>query len=216
MRLFVSALVLALTGGLLTSAGAAPAGATHSAPAEPVFTREHRVPLADGGELLVTETFSARCWLRHPRRAVLFLAGSAFHGNHFSIPVAGYDGAAQAARRGMFAFTVNTLGETRLSVRDEDAEEAVRIIEAHREQVPGGLVVPLPQQFDALESRLGYRFRDRGLLAYHMNDVYHALKDLEAYLKIARMTEQDDEGRKETEQVWEHVKTLRRRAAQMN
>ena len=58
--------------------------------------------------------------------------------------------------------------------------------------------------------------RDRGLLAYHMNDVYHALKDLEAYLKIARLTEQDEEQRKETEQVWEHVKTLRRRAAQMN
>lgn len=58
--------------------------------------------------------------------------------------------------------------------------------------------------------------RDRGLLAYHMNDVYHALRDLEAYLRIARLTEQDEEQRKETEQVWEHVKTLRRRAAQMN
>lgn len=58
--------------------------------------------------------------------------------------------------------------------------------------------------------------RDRGLLAYHMNDVYHALRDLEAYLKMARLTEQDEDERKETEQVWEHVKTLRRRAAQMN
>jgi len=58
--------------------------------------------------------------------------------------------------------------------------------------------------------------RDRGLLAYHMNDVYHALKDLEEYLKMARLTEQDEEERKETEQVWEHVKTLRRRAAQLN
>ena len=58
--------------------------------------------------------------------------------------------------------------------------------------------------------------RDRGLLAYHMNDVYHALRDLEAYLKMARLTEQDEDERKETEQVWEHVKTLRRRAAQLN
>jgi pimeloyl-ACP methyl ester carboxylesterase len=41
---------------------------------------------------------------------VLFLAGSAFRGNHFSIPAAGYDGTAQAARRGMFAFTVDYLG----------------------------------------------------------------------------------------------------------
>jgi regulator of sirC expression with transglutaminase-like and TPR domain len=58
--------------------------------------------------------------------------------------------------------------------------------------------------------------RDRGLLAYHMNDVFHALKDLEQYLKMARLVEQDEEQRKETEQVWEHVKTLRRRAAQLN
>ncbi len=58
--------------------------------------------------------------------------------------------------------------------------------------------------------------RDRGLLAYHMNDVFHALRDLEEYLKMARLTEQDEDERKETEQVWEHVKTLRRRAAQMN
>ncbi|MCC7033652.1 MAG: transglutaminase family protein [Acidobacteria bacterium] len=58
--------------------------------------------------------------------------------------------------------------------------------------------------------------RDRGLLAYHMNDVYHALRDLEAYLGMARLADQDEEQRKETEQVWEHVKTLRRRAAQLN
>ena len=58
--------------------------------------------------------------------------------------------------------------------------------------------------------------RDRGLLAYHLNDVFHALKDLEQYLKMARLVEQDEEQRKETEQVWDHVKTLRRRAAQLN
>ncbi|MBM3807430.1 MAG: tetratricopeptide repeat protein [Acidimicrobiia bacterium] len=58
--------------------------------------------------------------------------------------------------------------------------------------------------------------RDRGLLAYHMNDFSHALRDLEEYLKVARLAEQDDDQRKETEQVWEHVKTLRRRVAQLN
>ena len=77
----------------------------------------------------------------------------------------------------MFAFTVSTLGETRLSVRDEEAEEAVRIIEAHREQVPGGLVVPLPQQFDALEARLGYRFKDRGLLEHALTHKSKAHED---------------------------------------
>ncbi len=58
--------------------------------------------------------------------------------------------------------------------------------------------------------------RDRGLLAYHMNDFSHALRDLEAYLKLARLSEQDEDQKKETEQVWEHVKTLRRRVAQLN
>jgi regulator of sirC expression with transglutaminase-like and TPR domain len=60
--------------------------------------------------------------------------------------------------------------------------------------------------------------RDRGLLAYHMNDFSHALRDLEEYLKVARLSDeqQDDEQKKETEQVWEHVKTLRRRVAQLN
>jgi len=58
--------------------------------------------------------------------------------------------------------------------------------------------------------------RDRGLLAYHMNDFSHALRDLEEYLKVARLSEQDEDQKKETEQVWEHVKTLRRRVAQLN
>jgi regulator of sirC expression with transglutaminase-like and TPR domain len=58
--------------------------------------------------------------------------------------------------------------------------------------------------------------RDRGLLAYHMSDFSHALRDLEDYLKLARLSEQDDDQKKETEQVWEHVKTLRRRVAQLN
>ena len=59
--------------------------------------------------------------------------------------------------------------------------------------------------------------KDRGLLAYNMNDFSHALRDFEEYLKLARLSEQgDSEDRKETEQVWEHVKTLRRRVAQLN
>ena len=58
--------------------------------------------------------------------------------------------------------------------------------------------------------------RDRGLLAYHMSDFAHALRDLEEYLKLARLSDQDEDEKKETEQVWEHVKTLRRRVAQLN
>lgn len=58
--------------------------------------------------------------------------------------------------------------------------------------------------------------RDRGLLAYHMNDFPAALKDLEEYLKLSRPVEVDEDQRKEHEQVWEHVKALRRRVASLN
>jgi regulator of sirC expression with transglutaminase-like and TPR domain len=58
--------------------------------------------------------------------------------------------------------------------------------------------------------------RDRGLLAYHMNDFAQALKDLEEYLKLARREGADEDEKKEAEQIWEHVKTLRRRVAQLN
>jgi hypothetical protein len=33
---------------------------------------------------------------------------------------------------------------------------------------------------------------------------------------MARLTDQDDDDRKESAQIWEHVKTLRRRQAQLN
>ena len=58
--------------------------------------------------------------------------------------------------------------------------------------------------------------RDRGLLAYHLNDVTGALRDLQTYLKLSSMTELDSEAREEHEQIWEHVKTLRRRVAALN
>jgi regulator of sirC expression with transglutaminase-like and TPR domain len=58
--------------------------------------------------------------------------------------------------------------------------------------------------------------RDRGLLAYHLNDVSGALRDLQTYLKLSSMSELDKESRDEHEQIWEHVKTLRRRVASLN
>jgi regulator of sirC expression with transglutaminase-like and TPR domain len=58
--------------------------------------------------------------------------------------------------------------------------------------------------------------RDRGLLAYHMNDFPAALRDLEEYLKLARHGEGDEDQKKDNAQVWEHVKALRRRVASLN
>jgi regulator of sirC expression with transglutaminase-like and TPR domain len=58
--------------------------------------------------------------------------------------------------------------------------------------------------------------RDRGLLAFHLNDFTAALRDLQTYLKIASMGEIDEKAREEHQQLWEHVKTLRRRVASLN
>jgi len=58
--------------------------------------------------------------------------------------------------------------------------------------------------------------RDRGLLAYHLNDVSGALRDLQTYLKLSSMSDMDKDAREEYAQIWEHVKTLRRRVASLN
>jgi regulator of sirC expression with transglutaminase-like and TPR domain len=58
--------------------------------------------------------------------------------------------------------------------------------------------------------------RDRGLLAYQLKDFSAALRDLQAYLKLSASAPLDDEQRVEHEQIWEHVKTLRRRVATLN
>lgn len=77
--------------------------------------------------------------------------------------------------------------------------------------------------------------RDRGLLAYHLHDFAGALRDLEEYLRLAPRAgaadeadgfqeaeaageagdEGDDEG-DDSAQIWEHVKTLRKRVAGFN
>jgi regulator of sirC expression with transglutaminase-like and TPR domain len=73
----------------------------------------------------------------------------------------------------------------------------------------------------AMDPLAADELRDRGLLAYHMGDHLSALRDLEAYLRITSRTghppeQADEDGRAEHQQVWEHVKTLRRRIASLN
>jgi regulator of sirC expression with transglutaminase-like and TPR domain len=58
--------------------------------------------------------------------------------------------------------------------------------------------------------------RDRGLLAYHLRDFSAALRDLQAYLQLSASRGADEEDRKEHAQIWEHVKTLRKRVASLN
>ena len=56
--------------------------------------------------------------------------------------------------------------ERRIAVNPEHAAAALRIIESHRDDVPGGRVVPFGSELEPLERRIGYRFRDRGLLEH--------------------------------------------------
>ena len=58
--------------------------------------------------------------------------------------------------------------------------------------------------------------RDRGLLAYHLNDFSAALRDLSHYLQLTPSEPADSETPTDHDQIWEHVKTLRRRVASFN
>jgi regulator of sirC expression with transglutaminase-like and TPR domain len=58
--------------------------------------------------------------------------------------------------------------------------------------------------------------RDRGLLAYHLKDFSAALRDLQAYLQLAAASPVEESDRQDHDQIWEHVKTLRRRVASLN
>ncbi len=58
--------------------------------------------------------------------------------------------------------------------------------------------------------------RDRGLLAYHLNDLPSALRDLQTYLERSKGIELAEDERDEHARIWEHVKTLRRRVASLN
>jgi regulator of sirC expression with transglutaminase-like and TPR domain len=62
--------------------------------------------------------------------------------------------------------------------------------------------------------------RDRGLLAYHLKDFPAALRDLQRYLQLSAASSgpgaPGEDDREEHAQIWEHVKTLRRRVASLN
>ena len=67
--------------------------------------------------------------------------------------------------RSVFPVPIAFFGQLRITVADDDAEEARRVLRRF-ENAPaqGPKVVPLRDDLAALEHRLGHRFRDRGLL----------------------------------------------------
>jgi ribonuclease-3 len=78
----------------------------------------------------------------------------------------------------IFPLTVSGLGEVRISVREEDAEEARRIIDGHRTELSSGQLVRLRDEFETLQTAIAYRFRDRGLLEHAMTHTSRANEDV--------------------------------------
>ena len=83
-----------------------------------------------------------------------------------------------ASRMSQYPLAVTDLAEVRLSVREEDADEARRIIEGHRTGLDQPPPVPLRKEFESLQAAIGYRFRDRGLLEHAMTHTSRANEDV--------------------------------------
>jgi regulator of sirC expression with transglutaminase-like and TPR domain len=138
----------------------------------------------------------------------------------------------------------------RQHVGDEAAFDATLLTPATRHDIVVRMLVNLKRLYVGMRSFPQARFisslllgidpsaiselRDRGLLAYHLQDFSAALRDLEEYLRLVPKSgevgdhdvlaeapdgeeAEDREGAADdTSQIWEHVKTLRRRVAGFN
>jgi ribonuclease-3 len=78
----------------------------------------------------------------------------------------------------IFPLSVDGLSAVRIAVHADDADEAQRIIEAHRTELKNGQVVRLRDEFEALQRTIGYRFRDRGLLEHALTHTSRANEDV--------------------------------------
>jgi len=115
---------------------------------------------------------------------------------------------------------------------DEDLFESRMFAHATKPQIMSRMLLNLkrlyvrmhsyPQARDVTELMLALdpsainELRDRGLLAYQLNDFSAALRDLEKYLRLASSGGPDADAREEQSEIWEHVKTLRKRVAALN
>ncbi|HEX2339305.1 MAG TPA: ribonuclease III [Vicinamibacterales bacterium] len=68
--------------------------------------------------------------------------------------------------RSVFPVAISGPNELKVSVNEDDAAEARRLIESHRQEMSENRVVPLRDEFRVLEDRIDYRFRDPGLLEH--------------------------------------------------
>lgn len=82
--------------------------------------------------------------------------------------------------RAVFPVPASDLGELRIAVPVEHAEDARKLIDSyqHSDNQGGPRVVPIRDEFVTLESRLRYRFRDRGLLEHALTHRSRAHEDV--------------------------------------
>jgi ribonuclease-3 len=80
--------------------------------------------------------------------------------------------------RSVFPVSVSRLGEMSVAVPGDHADEARAVIEDYRHEEDGQRVVPMFDQFAALEQAIGYRFGDRGLLEHALTHSSHAREDV--------------------------------------
>ena len=73
--------------------------------------------------------------------------------------------------------TVNGLGEVRVTVRGDQAEEATRLIRDYRQEV-SSQVGEVRDDLQALEATLGYQFLDQGLLEHALTHRSRAHEDI--------------------------------------
>jgi ribonuclease III len=78
----------------------------------------------------------------------------------------------------IFPLSMDGLTDVRIAVHPEEADEAQRIIDAHRTELKNGQVVRLRDEFEALQHAIGYRFHDRGLLEHAMTHTSRANEDV--------------------------------------
>ena len=76
----------------------------------------------------------------------------------------------------IWPMSVNSLGPIRIAVADHEADTARRVIESHREDL-GARVVRIRDEFEDLQDRIDYRFRDRGLLEHALTHRSRAAED---------------------------------------
>ena len=77
----------------------------------------------------------------------------------------------------IWPMAVNALGDIKVAVAQEVADDALRVIDSHREDV-GTRVVRLRDEFEELQHRIGYEFKDRGLLEHALTHRSRAAEDV--------------------------------------